>query len=373
MTQLRRVAFLVGAALLAIASSAAGQSAPSSAAAGGGAKTAADTTSAPAEQRPCHVFMVIHREGAIADSGFMDYLQDNGFNCRFTIRDINNDRAQLPAIVEEIKRTRPDLVYTQTTVITVTIAGPYDDPDPEKYVTDIPIVFALVSDPVEAGLVAPGESEDAPLLSHRNLTGARHVVSHEVRLKAMLSYMPIKTLGVVYDETAEAQRSMIKEMEKLAAKYGIRLVKATAVNDQGKRDPDQIRPMVERIAAEKPDLLYIPPSNFFAQYADLLTGAALDLGLPTFCGIETYIRAKCLAGLVAPFYGVGRLAGYKAEQILTGERRAGDIPIQTLSRFSFVVNMATAHALGAYPPMKILRYANVINSDNADGRNAASD
>jgi putative ABC transport system substrate-binding protein len=38
-----------------------------------------------------------------------------------------------------------------------------------------------------------------------------------------------------------------------------------------------------------------------------------------------------------------------------------DIPIRSLSRFSYVVNMETARQLAAYPPLAVLRYAEVVN------------
>ena len=314
-----------------------------------------------AQDKSCTIFLVIQRAGSNADTGFRDYLEDNGFECKFIVRNIQNDQTQLPRIVEEIKEVRPDLIYTQTTSVTRGIVGRLDEEDPDSFITDIPVVFALVSDPERSNLVPARDSKDQPLYSNRNLTGARHVVSNEVRLKAMMSYLPVKKLGVIYDASSSVQRQMIDDLKGLADKFGIELVADTAVNAEGKRDPDQLLPMIQRIAAQKPDILYMPPSNFFGPNADLLTTAALDAKLPTFCGVETYLYAKCLAGLVSPFYSVGRLAGYKAEQILKGEKTPDIIPIETLSRFSFVVNMVTARALEAYPPMNILRYAHILN------------
>ena len=84
--------------------------------------------------------------------------------------------------------------------------------------------------------------------------------------------------------------------------------------------------------------------------------------LPTFCGVETLIRQHCMTGLVSPLYAVGQFAAFKAEQILTGGKDPGEIPIETLSRFSFVVNMETAHKLKVYPPMEILRFAQFIKT-----------
>ena len=39
---------------------------------------------------------------------------------------------------------------------------------------------------------------------------------------------------------------------------------------------------------------------------------------------------------------------------------AGQIPIQTLTRFSLLIRMATARTLGVFPPMNLLRYAEPV-------------
>ncbi len=46
----------------------------------------------------------------------------------------------------------------------------------------------------------------------------------------------------------------------------------------------------------------------------------------------------------------------------TGYGDPGDIPIEALSRFSFAVDMETAHKLKVYPPMEILRFAHFIKT-----------
>ena len=309
------------------------------------------------------IYMIVHRAGSGADAGFRDYLKANGVDAAFILRDMENDRSRLPGYIREIKALKPDLVYTQTTSITRAVIGRLEDADPEKNVLDIPIVFAMVSFPSEAKLVPSNPDPDAPMLSKRNLTGVRHVVSERVRLNAMLSYMSsIKKLGMLYDRSATTQRNSEAKMRALANEFGLEFVSDSPTEPDVERDPAQIEPTLRRLEAAGIDLLYIPPSNFFGAHAELVTRLATDLGLPTFCGVETLVRQHCITGLVSPLYAVGRFAGFKAEQILTGGMDPGEIPIETLARFSFVVNMEAAHRLKVYPPMEILRFAQFIKT-----------
>ena len=309
------------------------------------------------------IYMIVHRAGSGADAGFRDYLKANGVDANFILRDMQNDRSRLPGYVEEIKELKPDMVYTQTTSITRAVIGKIEDADPEKNVLDIPIVFAMVSYPDRAKLVPALPAPDAPMLSKRNLTGVRHVVSSRVRLNAMLRYMPqVRTLGMLYDASSSTQRNSEAAMRALAEEAGLEFVSDSPTEPDVERDPAQIEPTLRRLKDAGVDFLFIPPSNFFGAHAELVTGLATDMGLPTFCGVETLVRQHCITGLVSPLYAVGRFAGFKAEQILVGGMDPGEIPIETLARFSFVVNMEAAHKLKVYPPMEILRFAQFIKT-----------
>jgi putative ABC transport system substrate-binding protein len=142
----------------------------------------------------------------------------------------------------------------------------------------------------------------------------------------------------------------------------IEVLSAHPLGADGLPDVKQLAPMLDRMAALKPDLVYIPPVNFFGPHSDYLMQEALARKLPTFCAIEVQVKSGGLMGLVVPFYNVGALAGYKAEQILLGKMAVQKTPIEVLSRFSYMVNMPTARALGLYPPMQILRFAQIIGA-----------
>ncbi|MCY7387479.1 MAG: ABC transporter substrate-binding protein [Burkholderiales bacterium] len=302
------------------------------------------------------IFVVIHREGALADEGFMDYLKNAGLNVEFVIRNTAGDVKLLPDIVEEIRQQKADLVYTQSTQVTAGIAGLQTEADPSKFIRDIPVVFSMVGDPLAAKLVRNLEKPD------RNLTGAIHIVSLPVQLKAMQAYMPIKRLGILYTPNEKTQREVHDQLKRLATGAKIELVAADPLGADKVPNVDRLVPMLDRMAALKPDLVYVPAVNFFGSHSDFLMQEALKRKLPTFCAIEVQIKSGGLMGLVAPFFNVGALAGYKAEQILLGKTAIQKTPIEVLSKFSFMVNMPTARALALYPPMQVLRFAQIIGA-----------
>jgi putative ABC transport system substrate-binding protein len=320
--------------------------------------SSAVATRAPAAEtrKRFKIFVVIHREGTRADEGFMDFLKSAGLNVEFVTRNVAGDFKLLPDIVDEIKEQKPDLIYTQSTEVTVGIAGLYTQSAPGKFVRDIPVVFSMVGDPLSAKLV---QSLEKP---GRNLTGAIHIVSLAVQLKAMQAYMPIKRLGMLYTPNENAQRGRHDQLKKLAAAERIELVASHPLGTDGVPHVDRLIPMLDQMAALKPDLVYVPPVNFFGPHSDLLMKEALKRKLPTFCALEGLVNSGGLMGLVSPLFNVGALAGFKAEQILMGKTTAQKTPIEVLSKFSFMVNMPTARALNLYPPMQVLRFAQIVGA-----------
>jgi len=65
-------------------------------------------------------------------------------------------------------------------------------------------------------------------------------------------------------------------------------------------------------------------------------------------------------GLVSNYANAGAFAGYKAEQILLGKTAAGKVPIETLQRFALVINMKAARLLGIYPPLDLIKIAELL-------------
>ena len=70
--------------------------------------------------------------------------------------------------------------------------------------------------------------------------------------------------------------------------------------------------------------------------------------------------SQAMLGFVSPYYLVGKLAGAQAERILVDGEQPEDIPVRSLGRFSLVIRMSVALELGIYPPLGLLRVAQVV-------------
>lgn len=310
-----------------------------------------------AQAAPYRIYRVTFRGRTAVEEGFDDYLAANGVPVEIIERDIGRDTSKLPALVEEIRELKPDLVYTWGTPATLGIAGRHDAADTSGNITDIPVVFALVSAPVQSGLVPDLEA------TGRNVTGAVHVVPTETQLRAMASYRPFRRLGVLYNPTEQNSVSIVKELEELRGPLGFELViREFRLGADGKPTADGIEELIAEIKAGGAEWLYLLPDTFLGTVYDRVVPAALNEKLPTFGAAELAVReGGALVALVSRYYSVGQLAASKAMRILKGASPA-TIPVETLSRFSLIINIDVARELDLYPPIEMLNYAEVLTN-----------
>jgi ABC-type uncharacterized transport system, periplasmic component len=301
------------------------------------------------------IYMVVPQQATDTEIGFQEFLTRRNIEADFILRPTHGDPSRIAAIIEEIKTVRPDLVYTWGTPTTLAIFGPYDG-DPERYVMDIPGVFATVTDPIASRLVT---DLDHP---NRNVTGVVHLASLEVQLNTISAYRDIRSLGIIYNPHEENAVLTMKKLTELTAARGIQLLPEAVPIVDGKPNGDAIPHLVERIAKQEADFLYIGPDTFVAvANGARLTAAAIQHRLPTFSATESIVRrSNALVGLFSSAISIGRFSAFKAEQILVEGRSPREVPIETLRRFSLLINMRVARQIEVYPPIGLLSLAEVL-------------
>ncbi|HYH37119.1 MAG TPA: ABC transporter substrate-binding protein [Azospirillum sp.] len=316
----------------------------------------------PVRAAPAKTFritMVLGRGESDNEAGFKDYLARRGLKVEYTIRDTGGDPAKLPAIVQEIRDTRPDLIYSWGTPQTRAIVGPYDAPDPARYVTDIPVVFTFVAAPVDARIV-PDLAKPG-----RNVTGTVHIAPIPVQLSTILAYRPIRRLGVAYNPQERNSILTIEGLRAEAPPRGIELLEEPVpLSPSGEPMAGELPAMIARLAKRGAEMLYIGPDTLIAFHnRSLVAAEALRHRLPTFSATELIVRSdKALLALASSSYGIGRFTAFKAAQILMDGTSPAVIPVETLKRFSVLINMPVARELEFYPPIGLLNLAEVVGS-----------
>lgn len=307
-------------------------------------------------ERTFRIFMVLGRGEGANEAGFKDYLARRGVSAEYLIHNAAGDPERIAALVEEIKAVHPDLVYTWGTPQTRGVVGAWDDPEPSRYVRDIPVIFTYVAAPVDARIVQSLERPGG------NVSGTIHIAPIAAQVNTILAYRAIKRLGVVFNPAERNSALMVEGLRQEWSRRNLTLLENPLPLTDNKPDPADIPLMIARCRDQGAEMLYIGPDTFIATtHRKLVSESALALRLPSFSVTELIVRSdQGMFALSSSSYGIGRLTGVKAAQILLEGRSPGEIPVETLRRFSVVINMATAKALSFYPPLSLLNFAEVV-------------
>lgn len=307
-----------------------------------------------------HVMLLLYRGETEAERGFRDYLQSK-LSVRFTVLDAANDKTRIAAMVSQAKQTKPDLIYTFGTSVTLGTVGAYNNQQSSVHIADIPVVFNIVADPVGAGLAPDTQS------SLRNLTGVSHLAPPEAQWQALQRFATPKRLAILYSANEKNAVLAAARMARQTQDAGVETLKSEiAIDADGKPSKTGLIATLAKLLAQKPDWIYLPSDSFLIANADTVVAAANAASVAAFAATEEPVRESgALAGLVSPYYAAGQFAGFKAEQILSGKAKPAQLPLDTLARFTYLVNIASAQRLHRYPPLSLLRYAEMIEANAA--------
>jgi putative tryptophan/tyrosine transport system substrate-binding protein len=310
------------------------------------------------QDKPFSIYMAVWRGCEDACRGVQDYFREEGIEVNFIIRDANRDKGRLPAFVREAKELKVDLVITWGTSVTVGMIGTLADSDPAEHIIDIPVVFMIVADPVGAGII-----ENYGSSGRTNITGTQNRVPEEVQMKAIRAYRYFKRLGIIYNTNELNSVLNVGKIRNLSKKMRFDLSERTIdLDENGKPILASVPQKIKELKEKDVDFIYVGSSSFLMRHRDYFTKSAIDQGVAIVSAYEAMAsKSNALLAVASRYYSVGKLAGFQAKNILVDENTPIDLPILSLSRYSYVINMETARKLRLYPPIMVLRYAEVVH------------
>jgi len=304
------------------------------------------------------IYMVFWRGCEEACEGFKEYITQKNIDANLIIRDANRDKDKLPGFVEEARALNADLVLTWGTSVTLGIAGTLSDQDDPRYISKIPLVFMVVADPIGSRII-----ESYAHTGRENIAGTRNRVPEAVNINTIRSYHPaFKRLGLLYNTNENNSVVKVKELENLAENMNFELVALELeAGVDGKPEPESIPLAIAKLKAANVDFIYLGSSSFLDVHRDLFTLSAVDAGIPVLSPYERLVRnSHALLSIAARYQDVGALAGRQAESILIDQKKPGDLPVLSVDRYAYVVNMTTAKKLKMFPSVEILQIAETV-------------
>ena len=256
-------------------------------------------------------------------------------------RSANGDYTRLPELAADLVHIRVDVIVVQGTAAAQAV----------KHATSaIPIVMAVVADPVGSGLVAN--------LAHPggNITGLSTMVVElsAKRLQLLKETIPRLTrIAVLGNPATPYYSKAVEDLKDAVPSLSIELNFVTA------RTPEEFAPAFSAAGRAHDQALYVIDDAFFVNRRAMLVKLASKARLPVIYGFKLYVDEGGLMSY-GPSYEdmLRRSAGY-VDKILKGAK-PGDLPIEQPTKFELVVNLKAAKALGITIPESILLRADEV-------------
>lgn len=309
------------------------------------------------------VYMTVWRGCEEACQGFQDYMKASASDVNVIVRDANRDRSKLTDFLEEAKVIKPDLVVTWGTTVSKAIIGTRAELGEATHLGDIPVLFMIVADPVGADISASADETGRP-----TVIGIRNRIEEGVQINAMREYLPVKKVGVVYSSAELNSVLNTEKLRQLAGQMAFELVEFEYQLDaQGKPLPNQFDTAMSYLADAGVDVIYVGSSSYNLANSDAFTEAALRFNLPVASAYDSMVtNSSALISVSNKYYRVGQLAANQAKKVLLDGAKPEDLPIAELSGYSMAINMRVARQIDLYPPIQLLRFADLVNIQAAN-------
>ena len=286
-------------------------------------------------------------EGQPRIAAFQHELENLGWtegrNIQIEYRWASGDADRFRAFAAELVAARPDVLVAHTSPSAQALA---------RATRTIPIIFAMVSDPVGSGLTAslsePGRNATGFTIFETSM-GAKWV-------EFLKQLSPrLARVGLLFNPaTAPGSGSTyLPSVEAAARSFGIESMHAT-VSSAAEID-DAIAALSRR-----PDSgLIVMPDVFMTNHRDLITALATRHALPAIYSFRYFAEG---GGLIS--YGIDvsdifrRAAGY-VDKVLRGAMPS-NLPVQHPDKFELVINLKAATALRLDVPRILLARANEV-------------
>ena len=213
----------------------------------------------------------------------------------------------------------------------------------------VPIVFAIVDDPVGSGLVTslarPGGNVTGLSMQSTDLAGKRLALLREV--------VPgLRRLAIMANVDFPAAAQEMDEIQAAATKLGLDVATFEL------RRAEDIAPAFEALKG-RGEALYVVGDALVITHRVRINTLALTARLPTIFLLREYVEAGGLMSYGPSFPDLFRRAGDYVDKILRGAK-PGDIPVEQPTKFDLIINLTTAKALGLSIPESFLVRADEV-------------
>lgn len=234
--------------------------------------------------------------------GIKASLEAEGFkanqNIHFEIMDVGFDPSLIPQMISALELKQPKVIISLTTPVAQTAKG---------MIQKTPIVYSVIADPVEAGLI------NEPYATSQNMTGTSDLQDMRTVVKFIRKILPnAKKVGLLYAISESNDLTLLKHMTDAVNHFGMELV---AIPVTSSRDV----PISTKAFKDRVDVIYVGTSGPIQPALPVIAAACDKMNIPIInADIQAVRDGLALASCGVDYFSIGKKTGQIAASILNG-------------------------------------------------------
>ena len=267
--------------------------------------------------------IVDNLESRLAEIG-----EEKGVNFEISYDNCNADASLLTQIISNFQADQADLLVAVATPVAIAMQAATEE-------SGTPVVFAAVSDPVSAELVA---SLDAP---GGNLTGTSDYLDTTAIMNLIFAAQPDATkIGLLYDMGQDSSTTPVAAAKAYLAERGVTCVERTGTT------VDEIALAAQALVADGVDAVFTPTDNTVMKSELTIYETLADAGIPHYTGADSFALNGAFLGYGVDYANLGAETAEMIAEILIDGKEPATLAVRTFDNGTATVNTEICEKLG---------------------------
>jgi len=273
--------------------------------------------------------------------GLRELGYEEGRNIVIEYRWADGQYERFPALVAELIAAKVDVIVTAGTPAALAV---------KKTTTTVPLVMVAVGDPVGTGLVPSLARPDG------NLTGLSSVAPdlEGKRLELLREIVPsVSHIAVFFNSLNPFHVASMRQAQAAGKTLGIK------VQQHDIRKSEDLDRAFAALRKERPDALLILADRVFLHNRQRMMDFTEEQRLPNVNAYKELVEAGGLMSYGPSYEDMHKRAAIYVNKILKGTK-PGNLPIEQPTKFTLVVDLKAAKALGISMPAAVISRADEV-------------
>lgn len=240
----------------------------------------------------------------------------------------NADANVMNQIIANFAADNVDLMVGVATPVAMAMQSATED-------SKTPVVFAAVSDPVGAGLVASLEEPGS------NVTGSSDNLDTNSVMNLIFAQNPdAKKIGLLYDVGQDSSTAAIEHAKAYLDDKGVEYVERTATT------AEEVALAAQALVSDGVDAVFTPTDNTIMKAELAVYETFADAGIPHYTGADSFALNGAFLGYGVDYANLGRETADMIASILTEGKDPATTPVITFDNGTATVNTEICEKLG---------------------------